>query len=389
MFRGCYFKFAGKSSEIYNLMLFYKDNANDNFKSGGEFELRTDSVVGAYDQLLYGKNYSDAPLEFEVEIVTPEGNIPMEQMIGIKNWLYGQDGWRDLTITDDTQKYHLKCVLIPIEDITDKNGYRGVRCTIHNASPFWYGNTKEITISNATLTSGYDPPSKWFGWTAFEVNIPKKGNYVDCDIYPEIIIKTDRHNVNPFAYGKTFSMANTDESTLADGRAKTSDGKNFLNEETSRIQFDGGYLENNAPMYSFYYSYDETLQKHLIYLIDNEGDEYFWEMTDVSETPTDDQIKAEINDKNYRIVTYVSATKSGTAVQAGEMRDIVSVNTRFAHIQSTVKYPDIVINPDINLDLPKPMFKLHYGINICRFYYGWAYENITFRYTPLLRMGAF
>ena len=388
MFRGCYFKFAGKSSEIYNLMLFYKDNPNDNFNSGGEFDLRTDSVVGAYDQLLYGKNYSETPLEFEVEIVTPEGNIPMEQLISIKNWLYGQDGWRDLTITDDTQKYHLKCVLIPIEDITDKNGYRGVRCTIHNASPFWYGNTKEVTVDRAILTYGYDPPSQWFGWNTFEVNIPKKGNYVDCDIYPEIIIKTNRGTQNQFGYGKIFSMTNTNVSTISDGNAKTSDGKNFLNEETSRIQFDNTYLENNAPLYRFDYVYDETEQQHLIHLVDSSDDEYYFEIADVSETPTYNQIASTMNNKGYIISSYDSSTMSGTAVQTAETKDTVDVNTRFAHIQSG-KYPDIVINPSIYLNLPKPMFKLHYGTNICRISYGWAYNSITFRYTPLLRMGAF
>ena len=368
-------------------MLFYKDNNRDDFDSGGGFELKTDSLPYSHEQLLYGKDYSNSPLEFEVEIVTPEGNLTFNQMAEIKNWLFGQDGWRDLTLADDTRSYHLKCVLVPSQDITDVNGYRGIRCTIHNASPFWYGNTKEITISYSTLTSNYDPPSKWFGWNTFKVEIPNN-DFVDCDIYPEIIIKTNRTSVNPFAYGKMFCMANTNESTIADGREKTSDGQHYLNEESSRIQFDDTYLENNASMYSFSYVYDETDQKHLISMIDSSGDEGFFEISDVSGTPTDDQIKSAVNDKGYRIPTYNSSTKTGTAVQAAEMRDTVTVNTRFAYIQSE-KYPNVIINPSINSDLPKPLFKLHYGTNICRIYYGWAYESITFRYTPLLRMGAF
>ena len=382
MFRGCYFKFAGKSSELYNLILIYKDNENDNFNSGGEFNLRTDSVIGAHSQLLYGKDYSETPLEFVVEIVTPEGNIPMERMISIKNWLYGQDGWRDLTIIDDTQKYHLKCVLIPMEDITDVHGYRGVRCTIHNASPFWYGNTKEITIDYAKLTSGYNPPSQWFGWNNFRVDIPNN-NFVDCDIYPEIIIKTNRSKDYPFGYGNVFMLSNTDVDTLEDGFAKTTDQKNYLHEETSRISFDNTYLENTLEECNYRYYHDETNQKYLVY-IQNSSGQISLEI-DTETEPTDDKIKNTIIAAGYHSLTYDSETKTGTAVYA---KDIVHANTEYVHIQSE-QCPDYIINPTINLNLPKPVFKLHYGTNICRIYYGYAYESITFRYTPLLRMGAF
>lgn len=382
MFRGCYFEFAGKSSEPFNLMLFYLNNDRDNFDSGGNFGLKTDSIPYTHEQFLYGKDYSENPLEFEVEIVTPEGNIPQTKMIEIKNWLFGQDGWRDLTVTDDTQSYHLKCVLVPSEDITDCNGYRGVRCTIHNASPFWYGEEKEITLSYSDLTAHYDPPSKWFGWNEFMIEIPNN-DYVDCEIYPTIIINTNRTRDNMYTYGGQFHLTNTDVSTLEDGYAKTADGKHYLNKETSRISFDNSYLENTMEVHNYSYSYDSENDKHLI-IMQYSGGQFSIEL-EVDSTPTDEEINRGIRHAGYHSLTYDSENKTGTAIYA---KDNVTVNTKYVTVQSE-QCPNTDIITLVNTDLPVPIFRLRYGTNICRIYYGYAYDSITFKYTPMYRTGAF
>lgn len=243
MFRGCYFEFAGKSSEPYNLMLFYKDNKRDDFNSGGEYELKTDSIPYSEEQFLYGKDYSEKPLEFEVEIVTPEGNIPQMQMVEIKNWLFGQTGWKDLTVTDDTQSYHLKCVLIPSEDITDCNGYRGLRCTIHNASPFWYGDEREILINVDSEDTVYWN-SAWYSF--FNVEIPDNG-CVDAEIYPIInfdINKTVQGTTN----GNTLTLYNTAAQSITQAKSLDfSSGTSFWTyKNTSSINCDISFIGDSG-----------------------------------------------------------------------------------------------------------------------------------------------
>ena len=44
MFRECYFEYAGISSQSYNLILGYLSNSNEDFDSGGGFELKTDTL---------------------------------------------------------------------------------------------------------------------------------------------------------------------------------------------------------------------------------------------------------------------------------------------------------------------------------------------------------
>ena len=146
MFRECFFEYAGRSSQPYNLMLCYVSNTITDFDSGGKFDLKTDAIPLSHESLLYGKDYSAQPLSFEVEIMNIERNIPFEQVTKIKNWLFGQDGWKTFRLLNDTQDYCLKCIFEPSEDIVDGTGYRGFRCTLHNVSPFWYGEESSITI---------------------------------------------------------------------------------------------------------------------------------------------------------------------------------------------------------------------------------------------------
>lgn len=185
MFRECYFEYAGISSQLYNLIFCYIQDTNDSFDSGGKFALQTETIPCSYETLLYEKNYSEEPLSFSVEIVNHEEAIPLEQMISIKNWLFGQDGWKTLRLIDGQQSYYLKCIFEPGEDIVDGTGYRGVRCTLHNVSPFWYGEEKEISISNSqildntiTVTTvvevGGEEESTTTSYSAADIYIPEE-----------------------------------------------------------------------------------------------------------------------------------------------------------------------------------------------------------------------
>ena len=153
MFRGCFFEYAGIYSGDYNLTMMYVENSYDKFVTGGAYEPITENLPNSAESLLYGLNYSEKPLEFSVEIINEDGTIPMEQMREIKRWLFGQDGWKTLRLMDeDYRPYHLKCLFVPEEDIVDGLGYSGVRCTLKNVSPFWYGETKTKVITEEDMT---------------------------------------------------------------------------------------------------------------------------------------------------------------------------------------------------------------------------------------------
>lgn len=130
MFRDCYFTYNGIYSGDYNLILAFITDDNFEFKSGSEYEPTTATLPHNAQQLLYNLNYSDSPLEFTIEIISPEDNIPLETMIEIKNWLFGQDGWKRLTLHNETSDYYLNALFIPDSDITDARGYRGLRCKV-------------------------------------------------------------------------------------------------------------------------------------------------------------------------------------------------------------------------------------------------------------------
>lgn len=153
MFRDCYFEYAGVYSGDYNLVLIYADNSYEEFDTGGAYEASVDTLPMSTENLLYGLKHSENPLEFSVEIINPDGAIPFKQMVEIKNWLFGQTGWKKLYLKDkDFSPYHLKCLLIPDQDIVDASGYRGLRCIIKNISPFWYGDEVDINFDSESLT---------------------------------------------------------------------------------------------------------------------------------------------------------------------------------------------------------------------------------------------
>lgn len=191
MFRGCFFEYAGIYSGDYNLTMMYLENSSDKFDTGGAYEPITENLPNSAESLLYGLKYSENPLEFSVEIISEDDTIPMEQMREIKRWLFGQDGWKTLRLMDeDYRQYHLKCLLIPQEDIVDVIGYRGVRCTVKNVSPFWYGEpkTKVITEEDMTgkLTSGLNYELNINVDTDSTLPVPVVINFTEPDTYDGI-----------------------------------------------------------------------------------------------------------------------------------------------------------------------------------------------------------
>lgn len=145
MLRGCNFTYAGRDSRDYGLELYYVDNSYDKITSGGNYELVSDKIPYRPETILYGLDYSANPLQFEIEILDPYGAISQDDFTDIKEWLFGQNGWKRFTVEDDDfEGLYLNCLLTPDKDIIDVSGYRGLQCTLTNISPFWYG--KNITV---------------------------------------------------------------------------------------------------------------------------------------------------------------------------------------------------------------------------------------------------
>lgn len=153
MFKASYFKYADIYSGKYNLIMAYVSR-NQDFITGAEYEPMIDTLPSRAESLLYGIKYSEKPLEFEVDIINPDEDISMKQMIEIKDWLFGQDGWKKLYIkSPDYENMYLKCLFLPENDIRDSSGYRGVRCKVKNISGFWYGKDEVITYTKEQINA--------------------------------------------------------------------------------------------------------------------------------------------------------------------------------------------------------------------------------------------
>lgn len=197
LFRDCCFEYAGKYSGDFNLVMEFIENNYDKFDSGGKYDIISDALPMSKETLLYGLKYSEKPLEFSVEIINPDENIPFNQMLKIKDWLFGQDGWKELRLeSEEYHGYYLKCLLMPDEDITDATGYRGVRCTIKNMSGFWYGDNINISFNSEKLKELTGENGELLdenGYLNTSITIESNSSVIE-KILPTISFKTDELN---------------------------------------------------------------------------------------------------------------------------------------------------------------------------------------------------
>lgn len=71
------FEYAGVNSSIYNLVLCEINKDYKSLITGAEYEPTVDSLPRSASQLLLGLDYSDKPLEIDLEIINPDENIPL------------------------------------------------------------------------------------------------------------------------------------------------------------------------------------------------------------------------------------------------------------------------------------------------------------------------
>ena len=85
--RECFFEYAGRYSGEYNLILAYVSDTNDSFVSGGSYTPSVDTIPALAESVLYSIKYGEKPLEFSIEIVNPDENIPAKQFSEIKDYI--------------------------------------------------------------------------------------------------------------------------------------------------------------------------------------------------------------------------------------------------------------------------------------------------------------
>ena len=400
-FRNCFFEFAGVYSGKYNLRLVYVENSNHHFDSGGGFDFKFGQIPYYHEQLYYGKDYSANPLQFEIEVLNVDGYISESQMVEIKEWLFGGTGWKKFIVKDGrTTNKSLRCILTPITDITEGNHYKGLRFSLRNASPFWYGEEKSITINNDKLKENvwWDTYHTWDRWCTFEIDIPNNG-YVDVPIFPIIEVRPQRNNNTSgdgaWTVGTHFALSHTPAKTLNEGKAHNTTPHEYNIEEDFRVSCSLEYMKTSgATTYSYTEDsgvYTVSVNGTVICTVTQDSDEYKVSANNeevgslsVSDYSSLDEtyckpVVAALNQMGYR------ATSDTTAVYA---LDELTINPLYAVIDSKM-YPDLFIPVTFNSALPKNIFRLNYGKNICRIYFGHIYESMTIRYTPMYRMGAF
>lgn len=171
MKRGCYFEFASVYSGEYDLLLGYLDDDFSVQDSGGKYKLITSEQFFNGEKYLYA-NECDEVLNFNIEMFRQNDEvIPETQLLQIKQWLFNQPTqWCKLKVYDTSEiasDIVYFCQLIPVEDIRDIQGYKGIRCSVQCNSPFGY---KEVVTKSIAKTTSLQSDKKAMSLT------------IDCDI---------------------------------------------------------------------------------------------------------------------------------------------------------------------------------------------------------------
>ena len=183
--RGCTFEYAGINSQEFEMVLAFVGKPEDTLDSGGLYELLTDYTPTNSEALLYGKKF-EQPLEFEVDIMRLEGEFSPQEMAKVKEWLFGQDGWKTFKyLGEGYEDYHLKCLFIPEETYIGNDGFTGLRCKLSNISPYWYKDEILLTSTNGIDFTTSTGNNLKYG----ELDIPNE-HFIE-NIYPTITLTLD------------------------------------------------------------------------------------------------------------------------------------------------------------------------------------------------------
>lgn len=123
--------------------------------SGSKYELITGRTNESDEEMFCGLKVSES-LNPTLEIVTSQGiDIPYEQFLDIKDWLFGQTEPQPLTIEHpDLRDYYFPCLFQTEEDLCYTGAANGFSITLRAMTPYAY--KKDSAIISETFPS---PPT--------------------------------------------------------------------------------------------------------------------------------------------------------------------------------------------------------------------------------------
>ena len=137
MVEECYFTFANKSSEDYEIYLCNIGGLVETLTSGVDGEIVSDNVFGNEKQLVYGVR-ENQQISFDLTIHFPNV-MPFTTLCEIKNWLFRQNKPQKLSFNHpDLKDYYFWCFLRYKEDYQDATGFKDMSITVQSISPYAY-----------------------------------------------------------------------------------------------------------------------------------------------------------------------------------------------------------------------------------------------------------
>ena len=190
-FYGSHFEYGGISSRKYGL-IFASVTENRFLATAGTIKGDTAFNRKNKKRYLIDDDYSDAPLSFEVEIVTDyDRGIEYSERRKIEKWLFNRHQYKKLylDIADDCagetfeiidgqqKRLFLNCRFINAEKIEGNGGIVGYKATLEADSGLWWQDAvvKEYTINNPSASSS----------TIITVNVDTD---IDDYTYPKVTI---------------------------------------------------------------------------------------------------------------------------------------------------------------------------------------------------------
>lgn len=158
MVEECYFTFANKSSEDYEICLCNIGGLIETLTSGADSEVISENVFGNEKQLVYGVR-ENQQLSFDLTIHFPD-KMPVATLCEVKNWLFRQNKPQKLAFNHPELKdYYFWCFLRHGEDYQDGIGIKAMSITVQSISPYAYKTpillTQNIKSSPDSTTEIY------------------------------------------------------------------------------------------------------------------------------------------------------------------------------------------------------------------------------------------
>lgn len=151
--QGCYFTYAGTSSQDWDLMFVGIEESGLTTASGSKYEVITGKTNEMDEEMFYGIKVSES-LSPTLEIVTSQGiDIPYEQFLDIKDWLFGQTEPQPLMIEHpDLCDYYFPCLFQTEEDLCYTGAANGFSATLRAMTPYAY------KIDDAIISEAFPSP---------------------------------------------------------------------------------------------------------------------------------------------------------------------------------------------------------------------------------------